>query len=136
MDGLLERGIAPWLTLYHWDLPQALEDGGKGWSSRETVHAFTEYAQLMSERLGDRVQHWITHNEPWCSAHLGYQTGYFAPGVRDVKRAVQASHHLLLSHGLAVPIIRANAATAKVGITLNLWPVYPLSDSSADEAAA
>ena len=136
VDGLLERGIAPWLTLYHWDLPQALEDGGKGWSSRETVDAFTEYAHLMSERLGDRVQHWITHNEPWCTAHLGYQTGYFAPGVQDSKRAVQASHHLLLSHGLAVPIIRANAANAKVGITLNLWPVYPASDNEADEAAA
>jgi beta-glucosidase len=135
VDGLLERGITPWLTLYHWDLPQALEDAG-GWSARDTVHAFEEYAHLMSERLGDRVKYWITHNEPWCTAYLGYQTGYFAPGIKDTKRAVQASHHLLLSHGLSVPIIRANSQNAKVGITLNLWTIHAASDSSEDLAAA
>jgi beta-glucosidase len=134
VDGLLERDITPWLTLYHWDLPQALEDLG-GWSARDTVYAFEEYAHVMSERLGDRVKHWITHNEPWCTAYLGYQTGYFAPGVQDPKRAIQASHHLLLSHGLSVPIIRANAQDAKVGITLNLWPIHAASDSSEDLAA-
>jgi beta-glucosidase len=135
VDGLLERDITPWLTLYHWDLPQALEDLG-GWSARDTVHAFEEYAHVMSERLGDRVKHWITHNEPWCTAYLGYQTGYFAPGIQDTKRAIQASHHLLLSHGLSVPIIRANSSNANVGITLNLWPVHAASDSSEDQAAA
>ncbi len=135
VDGLLERNIVPWLTLYHWDLPQALEDAG-GWSARDTVHAFEEYAHVLSERLGDRVKHWITHNEPWCAAYLGYQTGYFAPGIQDTKRAVQASHHLLLSHGLSVPIIRANSQDAKVGITLNLWPVHAATDSSEDIAAA
>ena len=135
VDGLLERNITPWLTLYHWDLPQALEDAG-GWSARDTVFAFEEYAHVLSECLGDRVKHWITHNEPWCAAYLGYQTGYFAPGVQDTKRAVQASHHLLLSHGLSVPIIRSNSSDAKVGITLNLWPVHAATDSSEDLAAA
>jgi beta-glucosidase len=135
VDGLLERDITPWLTLYHWDLPQALEDKG-GWVARDTVHAFEEYTQVMSERLGDRVKHWITHNEPWCTAYLGYQTGYFAPGIKDIKQAIQVSHHLLLSHGLSVPIIRANSQNAKAGITLNLSPIHALTDSSEDLAAA
>jgi beta-glucosidase len=135
VDGLLTRDITPWLTLYHWDLPQALEDAG-GWSARDTIYAFEEYAHVMSERLGDRVKHWITHNEPWCTAYLGYHTGYFAPGVQDPKRAIQASHHLLLSHGLSVPVIRENSQDAKVGITLNLWPVHAVSNSSEDLAAA
>jgi beta-glucosidase len=134
VDGLLTRGITPWLTLYHWDLPQALEDSG-GWVSRDTVHAFEEYAHLMSERLGDRVKHWITHNEPWCTAYLGYQVGYFAPGISDLGKGIQASHHLLLSHGLSVPIIRENVKDAKVGITLNLSPIHALTDSSEDQAA-
>jgi beta-glucosidase len=135
VDGLLTRNITPWLTLYHWDLPQALEDLG-GWAARDTVYAFEEYAHLMSERLGDRAKHWITHNEPWCTAYLGYQTGYFAPGIKDLKTSIQASHHLLLSHGLSVPIIRENVKDAKVGITLNLWPIHAASNSSQDLAAA
>jgi beta-glucosidase len=135
VDGLLERDITPWLTLYHWDLPQALEDTG-GWASRDTVHAFEEYTHLMSERLGDRVKHWITHNEPWCTAYLGYQIGYFAPGIKNPKTALQVSHHLLLSHGLSVPIIRENAKAAQVGITLNLSPVHAASEASEDQAAA
>jgi beta-glucosidase len=135
VDGLLERDITPWLTLYHWDLPQALEDLG-GWTARDTVHAFEEYTHLMSERLGDRVKHWITHNEPWCTAYLGYHIGYFAPGIKDPKTALQVSHHLLLSHGLSVPIIRENAKGAQVGITLNLSPVHAASESSEDQAAA
>jgi beta-glucosidase len=135
VDGLLTRGITPWLTLYHWDLPQALEDLG-GWASRDTVHAFEEYTHVMVDRLGDRVKHWITHNEPWCTAYLGYQVGHFAPGISDLKTGIQASHHLLLSHGLSVPIIRENVKDAKVGITLNLWPVHGLTDSSEDQAVA
>jgi beta-glucosidase len=135
VDGLLERGITPWLTLYHWDLPQALDDLG-GWPARETVHAFEEYTQLVSGRLGDRVKHWITHNEPWCTAFLGYTAGYFAPGLHDKSLELQTSHHLLLSHGLAVPIIRGNSSGAQVGITLNLSPTHAASDSAQDVAAA
>jgi beta-glucosidase len=135
IDGLLERGIAPWLTLYHWDLPQALEEKG-GWRSRDIVHAFEEYAQLVSSRLGDRVQHWITNNEPWCTSFLGHGSGYFAPGFRDKTLELATAHHQLLAHGLSVPIIRQNAKDAQVGITLNLVPVHPASDSSEDEAAA
>ena len=135
VDGLLERGITPWLTMYHWDLPQALEDKG-GWPNRDTVHAFEEYAQVLSSRLGDRVRHWITHNEPWCTAVLGYGLGIFAPGLKDKKLELQTAHHLLLSHGLSVPIIRENSKDAQVGMAPNLWPIYPASDSSEDEVAA
>ncbi len=135
VDGLLERGITPWLTLYHWDLPQALEDKG-GWPNRDTVHAFEEYAHVLSSRLGDRVAHWITHNEPWCTAVLGYGLGIFAPGLKDKKLELQTAHHLLLSHGLSVPIIRENSKDAQVGMAPNLWPIYPASDSSEDEMAA
>ena len=135
VDGLLERGITPWLTMYHWDLPQALEDKG-GWPNRDTVHAFEEYAQVLSSRLGDRVKHWITHNEPWCTAVLGYGLGIFAPGLKDKKFELQTAHHLLLSHGLSVPIIRENSKDAQVGMAPNLWPIYPASDSSEDEMAA
>ena len=135
VDGLLERGIEPWLTLHHWDLPQALQDRG-GWPARDTVHAFTEYTDLVSSRLGDRVKHWMTHNEPWCTAYLGYGNGYFAPGIQDPRQALQTSHHLLLSHGAAVPVIRANSGGAQVGIALNLWPVHAASDKPEDGAAA
>ena len=135
VDGLLERGITPWLTMYHWDLPQALEDKG-GWPNRDTVHAFEEYAQVLSSRLGDRVKHWITHNEPWCTAFLGYGIGQFAPGLKSKKLELQTAHHLLFSHGLSVPIIRGNSKDAQVGLAPNLWPMYPASDSSEDEMAA
>ncbi|MDW8426123.1 MAG: GH1 family beta-glucosidase [Meiothermus sp.] len=135
VDALLAQGIAPWVTLYHWDLPQPLEDQG-GWPVRETAYAFAEYADLLTRRLGDRVRHWITLNEPWCSAHLGYFTGVHAPGKQNLALAVQASHHLLLAHGLAVPIIRQNALGAQVGIALNLSPGHPASPQPADVAAA
>ena len=135
VDALLERGIKPWATLYHWDLPQALQDAG-GWPARETIDAFVAYADVVSRRLGDRVKDWITHNEPWCIAVLGHELGEHAPGHKSVPEAMAASHHLLVSHGLSVPIIRANSAGAKVGITLNLTPAYPASPSEADADAA
>ncbi len=135
VDACLERGIEPFLTLYHWDLPQTLEDRG-GWGNRDTAHAFAEYAGLLSQHLGDRVQHWMTHNEPWCTAFLGHQTGMFAPGKRDEKLALQVTHHLLLSHGLAIPALRAHSQGAKVGAALNLWTVHAASDAPEDLAAA
>jgi beta-glucosidase len=131
IDELLEYGITPFLTLYHWDLPQALQDAG-GWASRETAHAFVEYAWIVSRHLGDRVKNWITHNEPECAAHLGYRRGIHAPGLRDWNAALRACHHLLLSHGWSVPVIRANASGGQVGITLNLSPGVPASSSPED----
>ncbi|MEQ9501192.1 MAG: GH1 family beta-glucosidase [Deltaproteobacteria bacterium] len=131
VDELLRAGIDPWVTLYHWDLPQALEDHG-GWTERTSAHAFVEYADVVSRRLGDRVHHWITHNEPWCSSVLGYAQGEHAPGKRSWADALAASHHLLLGHGWAVPVIRSNARGAEVGITLNLTHVDPASPSEHD----
>jgi beta-glucosidase len=135
VDGLLDAGIAPYLTLYHWDLPQALQDDG-GWKNRATAEAFAEFAHVVSERLGDRVKYWITHNEPWCASMVSNHKGVHAPGIRDGSVAVAGSHHLLLSHGLAVPIIRGNSPGAEVGITLNLSPVVPASPSAPDADAA
>lgn len=124
VDSLLERGIIPVATLYHWDLPQALQDDG-GWLNRDTALAFAEYVEVVARRLGDRVSQWITLNEPWCSAYLGYGIGVHAPGARSMHAASTAAHHLLLAHGLAVPRLRALAQPeAQVGITLNLTPVY------------
>lgn len=134
VDGLLEAGILPFPTLYHWDLPQALQDEG-GWPARSTAEAFAEYADVVSRNLGDRVKHWITHNEPWVPAFVGYMEGRHAPGVQDWSTALSASHHLLLSHGKAVPIIRSNSPGAEVGITLNLSSAMPASPSAADYAA-
>ena len=131
VDGLLAARITPWITLYHWDLPQALEDEG-GWTNRSTVDAFVELADAVSERLGDRVQHWITHNEPWCVSVLGHAQGAQAPGRTSWRDALVASHHLLLSHGRALPVIRGNAPGAKVGITLNASECEPASPSEAD----
>jgi beta-glucosidase len=135
VDGMLERGLQPWATLYHWDLPQYLQDEG-GWINRDTVSAFVEYTDAISRHLGDRVKHWITHNEPWCTAFLGYQEGIHAPGIKDSMAALQVCHHLLLSHGLAIPVIRRNSPSAKVGITLSLHPVVPATGSAEDAAAA
>ena len=135
VDGLLAAGIAPWATLYHWDLPQALEDEG-GWTNRSTVDAFVEFTHAVSGRLGDRVAHWITHNEPWCVSVLGHAQGAHAPGKRSWPDALVASHHLLLSHGRAVEVIRENAPRAKVGITLNVSECEPASPSEADHIAA
>ena len=131
VEALLEAGIVPAATLYHWDLPLALEDAG-GWPMRETAEAFAEYADQVTRVLGDRVPFWITHNEPWCAAFLGYREGIHAPGRRDPAAALAASHHLLLSHGLAVPIIRRNSPHSQVGITLNLTSAYPASEHPAD----
>lgn len=135
VDGLLERDIAPWLTLYHWDLPQVLEDAG-GWRNRATVEAFAEYTDVLTRRLGDRVTNWITINEPWVAAFLGHMLGIHAPGLQDLGATLSAAHHLLLAHGRAVDVVRNNVREAKVGITLNLTTIYPDSDSAADEQAA
>lgn len=135
VDALLEVGIEPFVTLYHWDLPQILQDEG-GWPVRGIVDAFTEYADVVSRALGDRVQKWITLNEPWVSAFVGYSMGRHAPGHTSEDEAIAASHHLLLSHGWAVPVIRANCPDASVGITLNLSPQEPASPSVADRKAS
>ena len=134
VDGMLERGLQPWATLYHWDLPQALQDQG-GWSERATVDAYLAFVDAMTRTLGDRVQHWITHNEPWCTAMIGNFEGWHAPGLTDCPLALQVCHHVLLSHGKAVPLIRANVPDAKVGISLSLHPVRPASASAQDRAA-
>jgi beta-glucosidase len=136
IDGLLERDITPWVTLYHWDLPQALEDKG-GWASRDTAYRFLDYAIAAQERLGDRVKHWITFNEPYCSSFLGYASAYHAPGVADDLATVKAIHHLHLGHGLAVQAYRAADPAAQLGVTLNLYPVEPLvPGDERDEDAA
>ncbi len=137
VDGLLARGIAPVATLYHWDLPQGLQDRG-GWPERETALRFADYAAAVAARLGDRVARWITHNEPWVAAWLGYADGLFAPGLTSVRDATIAQHHLLLSHGLAVEAIRSEAANteATIGIALNLHDVNPATDDEADVRAA
>ncbi|MDR7335222.1 GH1 family beta-glucosidase [Roseateles asaccharophilus] len=135
VDGMLERGLDPWCTLYHWDLPQALQEQG-GWTSRDTVAAFLEYTDVVTRRLGDRVKHWITHNEPWCSCMMGYWEGVHAPGGTSLADGMQACHHVLLSHGQAIPLIRKNSGGAKVGITLSLHPISAASDSPEDLAAA
>lgn len=135
VDGLLAAGITPYVTLYHWDLPQALEDRG-GWTNRDTAYAFADYTEVVAHRLGDRVKDWITLNEPWVSAFLGYFDGVHAPGIRNLAKAVQASHHLLLGHGRAVPVLRSLSKGARVGITLNLSPAHPAGDTQADLDAA
>ncbi|HEY6462338.1 MAG TPA: family 1 glycosylhydrolase, partial [Polyangiaceae bacterium] len=135
VDALLEQGIEPFATLFHWDTPQALEDEG-GWRQRATAQAFAEYAEVVAERLGDRVKHWMTHNEPWVYAWIGNSWGEHAPGRTSEADAVAVAHHLLLSHGWAVDAIRRAAPDAQVGIVLNLHQAYPHSDSPEDEAAA
>jgi beta-glucosidase len=135
VDELLGAGITPWVTLYHWDLPQELEDAG-GWPARATAGRFAEYAGIAAAALGDRVKHWITLNEPWCSAFLGYGSGIHAPGRADPTAALLASHHLLLGHGLAVDAVRAAAPDAQVGITLNLYPVSAADSHPASAALA
>ncbi|SDG58849.1 beta-glucosidase [Lentzea fradiae] len=129
VDTLLENDILPWPTLYHWDLPQALEVEG-GWANRDTAFRFAEYATSAVEALGDRVSSWTTLNEPWCSAFLGYASGVHAPGRQDPRAAVSAVHHLLLGHGLAADAIRAGVPGAQVGITLNMYPIIPVDPSN------
>ncbi len=141
VDGMLERGLKPYATLYHWDLPQPLQDAGGpgnvgGWDNRDTAYRFAEYARVVAERLGERVVSYATLNEPWCSSILSYQIGEHAPGLRDRRAALSAAHHLLLGHGLAMKELRAVVPGAELGIVLNLNPAYPATDSAADRAAA
>jgi beta-glucosidase len=134
-DGLVARGVRPFLTLNHWDLPQALQDQG-GWANRDTVQHFVDYALGMHRHLGQRVAAITTHNEPWVIAKLGHEDGSFAPGLRNRAVAMQVAHHLLLSHGLAMQALRAEGCTAPLGIVLNLAPVQPATDGAADAARA
>ena len=135
VDDLLAAGIQPFPTLYHWDLPQVLEDEG-GWTARSTAEAFVPYVEAVAGRLGDRIAHWATHNEPAVASWLGYERGIHAPGRTSAKDAVAAAHHLLLSHGWAVEVLRRDAPEAKLGIVLDLQHVDPASDASDDVAAA
>jgi beta-glucosidase len=135
VDELLANGIEPFPTLYHWDLPQALEDRG-GWPERDIVDAFTEYTEVVAARHGDRVRHWITQNEPWVIAWLGYASGQHAPGRTSEADAVAAGHHLLLAHGRAFEVLRRDVPGAQVGITIDLVPMHPLTDAEADIDAA
>ena len=127
IDALLDRGIEPWPTLYHWDLPQPLQDAG-GWPARDTAYRFAEYAAVVHEALSDRATRWTTLNEPWSSAFLGHATGRHAPGVRDGAAAVHAAHHLMLAHGLAAEAMPESL----LGISLNLSHVSPASDAEID----
>ena len=135
IDGALERGIQPWLTMYHWDLPQALQDRG-GWNNREIVTWFEEYAHLLTTQFGDRVKHWMTLNEPLCSAWIGHLYGDMAPGITDLQTALNASHHLLMSHGIASQVTRSNVKDSKVGIVINVTPAVPATDSDDDRRAS
>ncbi|WP_309113363.1 GH1 family beta-glucosidase [Saccharothrix sp.] len=136
VDELLGKGVDPWVTLYHWDLPQELEDAG-GWPERDTAYRFADYSMLVFDALSDRVRTWTTLNEPWCSAMLGYYEGRQAPGRRDFEAAIHAVHHLLLGHGLATQRMRAAAtAPTEFGITLNMAHASPATDSDADREAA
>lgn len=136
VDELLRHDITPLVTLYHWDLPQELQDAG-GWPERDTAERFADYAEIVAGRLGDRVRRWTTLNEPWCSAFVGYAKGEHAPGVRDPRQALRAVHHLLLGHGLAVRRLRAMLPdTAEISIVLNPAAVRPASQGEADLAAA
>ncbi|HSC49265.1 MAG TPA: GH1 family beta-glucosidase [Gaiellaceae bacterium] len=129
VDGLLERGIAPLATLYHWDLPQRLQDEG-GWVSRDVVDRFTEYAQLVFDALDDRVDAWVTHNEPWVTSFLGYGIGVKAPGIKDWRAALAAAHHVLLSHGRAARAYREGGGAGELGITLDLTQVSGEPDAA------
>ncbi|MDQ1726526.1 MAG: beta-glucosidase [Frankiaceae bacterium] len=135
VDGLLGAGLRPWVTLYHWDLPQPLEEAG-GWPARDTAYRFAEYAGIVAAHLGDRVAGWTTLNEPWCSSFLGYFLGVHAPGRTNVVDGVVAAHNLLLAHGLGVHALRDAGITAPIGIVLNPASVLPATDSPADIEAA
>lgn len=136
VDRLLDVGIQPFATLYHWDLPQALQEKG-GWVNRDTINYFAEYAAVVSKRLGNRVVHWITHNEPWVVAFLGHGAGVHAPGVKNLSTALQVAHHLLLSHGEAVKVLKGSGdEKTQVGIALNLSPTHPASEGAEDQKAA
>jgi beta-glucosidase len=135
VDALLGAGITPFLTLFHWDLPQVLEDAG-GWPARQTMEAFAEYVEAVVARVGDRVSNWITQNEPWVVSWLGYGYGVHAPGRRNDADALAAAHHVLLAHGRAAEVLRRDAPAAKVGVTVDLYPMYPHTDAAEDVEAA
>jgi beta-glucosidase len=135
VDALIAKGIAPYVTLNHWDLPQALQDQG-GWANRDTVQHFVNYASEIFKRLGNRVAAYTTHNEPWVIAVLGHESGIFAPGLKSRATTMQVSHHLLLSHGMTLQALRAQGCNVPLGIVLNLSPTVPASDSAADQAKA
>lgn len=134
IDALLEAGIQPAVTLYHWDLPQALQDEG-GWANRDAADWFAEFAAIAGEAFGDRVPKWITLNEPWVVANVGYRDGRHAPGIRDAAQAVAANHHLLLAHGKGTAALRAATVRGDIGITLNLAVVRPVTPEAAGAAA-
>ena len=131
VDALLEANIIPFVTLYHWDLPQALQEEG-GWARRSTAEAFVDYSDLISKSIGDRVKNWITHNEPSVAMINGNLEGTHAPGLRNMQTALQVGHHLLLSHGWAIPVIRQNSPGSQVGIAINNNRIVPASQSKAD----
>jgi beta-glucosidase len=135
VDTLLVNGIDPWVTLYHWDLPQKLEETG-GWANRDTAHRFAEFTDSVTACLADRVVHWTTLNEPWCAAFLGYAGGIHAPGRTEPEAATAAVHHLMLAHGLAMRVIRDNVPKAVAGITLNLFPVAPVDPTDQSDVDA
>ncbi|MFI1730149.1 GH1 family beta-glucosidase [Streptomyces acidicola] len=136
VDELLSHGIKPAVTLYHWDLPQELEDAG-GWPERDTAYRFAEYAQLVGEALGDRVEHWMTLNEPWCTAFLGYASGVHAPGRTEPAASLKAAHHLNLAHGLGATALRSvMPARNSIAVSLNSSTVRTVSQDPADLAAA
>jgi beta-glucosidase len=135
VDGLLERGIRPWLTLYHWDLPQALEDRG-GWRTRDSVGWFADYAAVLADALGDRVDVWLTQNEPWVASILGHREGEFAPGATSFREALTVAHHLLLGHGTAARLLADAAPAGRVGVAPDVRPAFPASDRPGDVNAA
>jgi len=135
IDALLERGVTPIVTLYHWDLPQALEDEG-GWLSRDVVERFADYARTCFDAYGDRVEWWVTQNEPWIIGVLGYQLDIHAPGRADIGESVRAMHNVLLSHGRAVQELRTSGRDGRAGTAFSLFPHYPASDAPADIEAA
>lgn len=135
VDALNERGIKPFATLYHWDLPQYLEQRG-GWLNRDTAFRFADYAECVTRHLGTEVASWTTLNEPWCSSFLSYQHGIHAPGYQNLQYARQAAHHLLLAHGLAMQVFRSQASQAENGLVLNLSPAHAATNTDKDTVAA
>jgi beta-glucosidase len=135
LDRLAEMNIKAFVTLYHWDLPQHLEDQG-GWLNRETAYKFRDYVDKITKVFGDRVYSYATLNEPFCSAYLGYEVGIHAPGIKGLASGRQAAHHLLLAHGLAMQVLRKNSPNSENGLVLNMSPTYPLTDCPEDEYAA
>ncbi len=135
IDELLAAGIEPYVTIYHWDLPQALQDIG-GWLNADIVNYFEDYCKVVFESFGGRIKNWITLNEPFCIAYLGYFIGEHAPGYHDLASALKASYNLMLSHGYAVRLFRKMKLPGQIGITLNMGPTYSASDSEEDKLAA